>query len=351
MYKVKPTTPEERKIKKEKENLERKLLGPQKPSTKKQYLQKNVNLEELSNDPNTITYDHDIEKFKEHIIAILVVKGKVKQSTAIKLLDEEGLEYIRLAFTHWTMMEGQDYEQLEILGDKTVNKSITWYLYRRFPDVKVHPRGAFIISEAVKKMIDKGTFSDYCKILGLDKFIRYRTVQYDEKDPTNERVIKRRLQMNNSMREDVFEAFFAAIEDLIDGKVMLGCGYAVAYNILTSLLDTQKIELDLNKLVTFRHKLKEVFDYQRHIGNTYDFGGIEEEKIEGSDKPSYILSLKLNILNDPTSTPDNIKGQVNQIRTFKIRNVVKADVAKERLSEQALEWLKLNYGIEWKPKL
>ena len=72
---------------------------------------------------------HDIQnisEFKTFLIDLLINKGNVTKQTAEMIFDEKGLEFIKIAFTHPSMLEQDSYEYYELLGDVTLNKCITW---------------------------------------------------------------------------------------------------------------------------------------------------------------------------------------------------------------------------------
>ena len=69
-------------------------------------------------------------------------------------------------------------------------------------------------------------FSNFCKKLGLDKYIRWKQLSVIEKDEIKE------IILNDSFFEDVFEAFCGALEDLIDTKFIVNSGFSIIYNII-----------------------------------------------------------------------------------------------------------------------
>jgi hypothetical protein len=85
--------------------------------------------------------------------------------------------------------------------------------------------------------------------------------------------------MDLSMEEDAFEAFFAALEEVIDDKEgMVGVGYSVAYSVLASFYDQRNIPTSLNDLVDSKTQLKEIFDKRTRFGDRVRWDTDEKAK-------------------------------------------------------------------------
>ena len=110
---------------------------------------------------------------------------------------DEGLYH--LAFTHssYNGMAGtrhQDYERLEFLGDSIIGMVVSELCYIYHPEMA---QGELSVLKA--QFIRTQSEADYCKKLGLDKFIRVGvSFQGDISDSLN-------------ILEDVFESFVGAV--------------------------------------------------------------------------------------------------------------------------------------------
>ena len=71
------------------------------------------------------------EDFKNFLKSILII-SKIKKTYIDTIVDEYINEY-QIAFTHKDYDSINNYEFFELLGDGTCNKSISWYLSKRFP--------------------------------------------------------------------------------------------------------------------------------------------------------------------------------------------------------------------------
>lgn len=198
-----------------------------------------------------IYYGPRDESFRSLIVSLLK-RGKLKNDYILSITDERGMDMYSQVFTHNSVDRKKNYEYFEILGDSTINKGIVWYLYRKFPQLNC-PEGVKILSRLKISLVSKKSFSTFADKLG---FWGYISASEQE-----------RRDKKKSILEDVFEAFFAATEILIDTKIKLGAGYAICYNIITSLFDETEISLRYEDLFDAKTRLKEIFDHYRILGN------------------------------------------------------------------------------------
>lgn len=176
------------------------------------------------------------------------------------LLDKEGLQLYNTVFTHQTSDIKNNYEYLEFLGDTTLNKSIAWYLSRRFPILNCS-EGVKILTRLKINLISKRSFAEFAKQLYFWNFV-------------SADVDTRAMKMDKTL-EDVFEAFFGATELLIDKRIRQGAGYSACYSIIETLMDTRQISLKYEDLFDSKTRLKEIFD---HFGDR--LGKMEYETIK-----------------------------------------------------------------------
>lgn len=202
-------------------------------------------------------------EFREFIKNLLINRGNVRNEEVDKYLDEYGMSVFTVAFTHETVNLSnptENYEILEHLGDTTVDKATSWYLKSRFSSqiAKKGKEMVDILSKQRAILVSKTYMSRYSQRLGISDYIRYRPLRY--KDSIKE-FSEKTTEKNESMKEDVFEALFGAIEQVIDQKEeLVGVGYSVCYNIMRSIYDEEDISVEKKDLVDYRTQLKEIFD-------------------------------------------------------------------------------------------
>lgn len=161
------------------------------------------------------------------------------------LLDEE-YETFEAVFTHKSANLEKNYEFYEFIGDVTLNKSIAWYLMRRFPQLNC-PEGVKILTRLKINLVSKKSFSKFAENLHFWLFV-------------SASLEVRTLKMAKTL-EDVFEAFFGAFEMLIDKHWGEGLGYQFCYTLIGKLLDTTDISLKYEQLFDAKTRLKELVDY------------------------------------------------------------------------------------------
>lgn len=183
------------------------------------------------------------ESFKRLIKSVLE-KGKVPEKYIDALTNEKSLKLYAEAFTSKYVDYYNNYEVYEQLGDATASKFLVSYFYTRFPQL-VCDAGVKIVARLKINYGSKKTFSSIAKNLGFWDFI----------SETNQR----RFDDENSLLEDVFEAFIGITENLMD-EIKFGLGYVCVYNILKVIFDDIDISLDYEDLYDAKTILKETFD-------------------------------------------------------------------------------------------
>ena len=279
----------------------------------------------------------DSNKFKQFVFDLITKRGNINEQTAQQLLDERGMERIQIAFTHSTMIGETNYEFFEMLGDRSVNKAIIWYMHRRFPDISNNDNAPMYMTELKKRYENKRNFSIWAEKLGFTEYIRYTELVY-----LRGKNFLELARMNESMLEDCFEAFCGVLEDLIDGRIGLGVGYGIVYNIITSLLDEEYITTDLSKLVDVKTQLKELIESQE----IKKFGpSLKSETPNLNPEGGVAFQTKIKLSFDKSPCP-KYTGKLNlEFVSSKVYHK-KLD-AEIDASKQVLNWFNKECGITW----
>lgn len=281
---------------------------------------------------NSVEHTSDELAFKNFISSLMIKRGNINEETVLKLLDEQGLERVKMSFTHSSMVNEKNYEFFEMLGDRSVNKAIIWYMHRRFPEIENNEKAPMYMTELKKKYENKRTFGGWARKLGFEPFIRYRELSYVEGKNI------KKIRLNDSMLEDAFEAFSGVLEDLIDSRIGIGVGYGFVYNIITSLLDEEYVTTDLNKLVDVKTQIKELIEN----ATIKKFGAKAEYNTYQDANKKFITSLNLSFTSNPSE-----KYRGNLIQQFSSSPQFKKIDAENEASRITLEWLKKNMGLKW----
>jgi dsRNA-specific ribonuclease len=271
-------------------------------------------------------HDHDTKDYYNFIYTLLYNYGLMKEKDIEKVLDDEGMKIMRSAVTHWSLQEDLDYEVWETLGDTTLNKIMVWYMFRRFPTATSEE-----LTEAKKLNVSKGQFPIYAHTIHLPQYVRYRNIQYLH----GKNILT--ITLDRSIKEDTFEAFFGALEYLIDGKIMLGAGYAICYNIVSYILDQQQMTIQLSKIKDSITQLKEIFDNRKKLGDSFEYTFDYANRKE-------IVTLRFNKEN-PSPCVNHPKNP--HVVKLEVKDVQGEKDGQRKASEQALLFLKKYCSIDW----
>ena len=281
---------------------------------------------------NVLTWDaqvhnHDPKEYYKFIYNLLSSYGLLTEAEIEKIIDEDGMKIMTNAVTHWSLNEDEDYEVWETLGDSTLNKIMVWYMYRRFPHASSEE-----LTEAKKINVSKGQFPVYAQTLQLPQYVRYKNIQYQSGKNTLT------ISLDKSMKEDTFEAFFGALEFLIDSKIILGAGYLIVYNIVTHILDQQQMTVDLSKIKDSITQLKEIFDSRKKLGDSYIY---QFDYMTKKEKVTLMFNKELD---SPVTMKD---GKHPHIIKLEVPQVLNAKDGERKASEKALVFLKDYCNIDW----
>lgn len=280
-----------------------------------------------------IVHKPDINKFRQFIFNLITERGNINESAAQSLLDEKGLERFKMAFTHSSIVGETSYEFFEMLGDRSVNKAIIWYMHRRFPEIEKNEKAAMYMTQLKIKYENKRNFGAWARKLSFEEYIQYTELSYLEG-----KYIKR-VRVNDSMLEDAFESFCGVLEDLIDSRIGIGVGYGIVYNIVTSLLDEEYITTDLSKLVDPKTQIKELLEnpeIKKNFGSKYNYNTVQDESRK------FITTLYLHFDNSPC---DKYSGTINM--EFVSTPSFKKIDSENDVSGKVLKWLSDNCNLNW----
>lgn len=211
------------------------------------------------------------------------------------LLSEPGMLLFQKAFTHASIQQRDNYEVLEILGDKLVAATFVRYLYDRYPYIS----SSGIYTLLVTRYLDNAHFAKITTDLGFDQFIRIN------------------VKLTQKIKADVFEAFLGALS-LAGDLIAPGYGFILVDQFTKPLFDRMDIVIESGKteqLKAYTSRLNEYYMARK-------WGPIQYQ-----DKMAQGVWLTYVILND------NVIGSGT--------STVKQE-AKEAASKSALEYLERN---------
>ena len=213
-------------------------------------------------------FSYSSNEYKNYVITLLNKESNIDSVNIF--LKSSNLFYD--AITSPSFNDKNNYEALETLGDNTLNKIVFWYFSKRFPQLNCS-NGKELLLRVKTKNVMTESYVNMAQILGLHKFIK----------------IGSSGKIDLSVQEDVFEAFFGALELAIDKIYPFGTGYFIIYNIISKILDNKDISLKYENLVDSKTTLKEIFDPQ-NVKDMYGTFFYKTETVNGMAKKILILT-------------------------------------------------------------
>jgi dsRNA-specific ribonuclease len=301
------------------------------------------------------------KKFKKFLTKLLQ-RGNVKKEHIDLFLTKKSLAKFKIAFTHPSMKESEDYQIYEFSGDVIVNAFIANYVRYKFPKI-IHVKWFTRLKHNIQsdKMLAKIAMKE-----GLENFVRYgEEMEYLRVNPhldEKEEYMK--------MMEDVLESFFGCLSEVIQqsGK-LYGVAIEVCGVIMASFLDTLDISLkfeDVFDPVTILKELYEdkrlglgwpndqVYLFEKHEGDAplytaYVYGWPLKDRAAAFRKKHQVMGA-MRYRGDYEEI--NHKSMDNFIRQYDKNKVLLAvetaknkKEAKMKGAEKALHVLRTKYGI------
>jgi dsRNA-specific ribonuclease len=206
------------------------------------------------------------EPFKELISNIL---GDVPKKYKQTLLSDVSMSYFSTAFTHPNADSQNNYNFLKTLGHVSFQKNIVWYLSRKKVVVNDKTKLEKTITDykiRLIKSLGKIIFKNIFEFISIDKKYNIAgNIEYEEK-----------------VIQSVLEAFFGAVELILDRDFTIGLGNQIVYECINRLLD-EYVELEESIEKDPKTKLNEIF-----IGKKNTLGVPKYEEVDYKDGLYYI---------------------------------------------------------------
>ena len=189
-------------------------------------------------------FDQIYTKNLTFFIKNLLTKININKEVIDILTSKICIDEFKKAFTTIYYDNINNYEFYEILGDATINKCVTWYFQRRFPHLRT-AGGVKYLTRLKISVVSKDGFSSLAEKIGLSKYIRKSENEITE---------------YKKLLEDIFEAFMGCLEFLVDNYIEKHKGYSIVYSVIEYLLNSMDFNMDYEKLLDPKTRLKELFD-------------------------------------------------------------------------------------------
>lgn len=206
------------------------------------------------------------DPFKELINDIL---GDIPKKYKKTLLSDSSMAYFSTAFTHPNADSQNNYNFLKTLGHVSFQKNIVWYLSRKKMIVSDKTKLEKTITDykiRLVKSLGKIIFKNIFEFISIDKKYNIAgNIEYEEK-----------------ITQSVLEAFFGAVELILDRDFVIGTGNQIVYECITRLLD-EYVELEESIEKDPKTKLNEIF-----IGKKNTLGVPKYEEADFKDGIYYM---------------------------------------------------------------
>ena len=245
------------------------------------------------------------------------------------LISEEAMTIWIICFTDQSVDRnpGNNYQQLEILGDRQLESIFSSFVINLFPKISES-----LLTELKQTYLSKNKQKDVSNLLGLNKWIR---TNFDNTIHTS---------------EDLLEALFGALFKIGETYIGKGNGYALATNLVSNLYHDLEIDpnLILLKALTQVKEISEKLGWGQKQPQKFDadeFGVVQNIEDE-SDDYKWSLTLKLT---------KNARNFIEKILNKPILNggIIASKVSSNKESvvnmsyEEALKNLKDLYGVDY----
>lgn len=190
------------------------------------------------------------ESFKSLISNIL---GDIPSKYRKVLLSDSSMSYFSTAFTHPNADFHNNYNFLKALGHVSFQKNIVWYLSRKKIITNDKTKLEKTITEykiRLIKSLGKITVDNIFDFISVDK--KYKSNMQGNTE-AEEKIIQTTL-----------EAFFGAVELILDREFTIGTGNYIVYDCITKLFD-KYVELEENIEKDPKTKLNELFITHKNI--------------------------------------------------------------------------------------
>lgn len=194
-----------------------------------------------------------MDSFKRFITQIYKM-ADLKDEHIYLLTNRNEMKFYSLAFTHPSYNSEHNYQFLEFKGDPIVNYCLIRYISYRFPKIE----SINWLTKIFHKFESKKILSHIAEVNNFLPHIKYG--DQIKKIINNKNYKKTETYL--SMLEDVIEAFFSAIFEVLSKNFGKAVAMRICFIILKNLADKIEFKINHDDIFDPRTRLKELFDSQ-----------------------------------------------------------------------------------------
>jgi dsRNA-specific ribonuclease len=215
---------------------EQPILKPIAPITTATVVTKKVDIKPVI-EPSEQQWREGLKRYlRDDLLKILLPS----ESHRAQMVSDEAMKVWVPCFTHesYDPNPGHNYEELEFLGDHSMEFSFVKYLYKTIPNITRSE-----MSDLKSKYISKAFQGQVGWKLGLNKWVRIR------------------VENNIHVSEDLLEAFFGGLDTVGDMVFKFGAGAGLSYNMIVIMFKDITIDRKLGKKAKNpKTQVKELFE-------------------------------------------------------------------------------------------
>lgn len=194
-----------------------------------------------------------MDSFKKFMVDLYKI-ADLKDKHIYLLTNTNEMKFYRMAFTHPSFNPEINYQFLEFKGDPIVNYCLIRYISHRFPKIE----SINWLTKIFHKFESKRTLSQIAEANGFLPHILYGQ---QIKNILNHKNYEK-TETYLSMLEDVIEALFSAIFEVLSKNFNIATAMNICYIILSNLSDKIEFKIHHDDIFDPRTRLKELFDSQ-----------------------------------------------------------------------------------------
>jgi|LauGreDrversion4_2_1035121.scaffolds.fasta_scaffold01633_15 dsRNA-specific ribonuclease len=217
------------------------------------------------------------EEFKE-LINDLLNQCHIEEKYMKKLLTQKSLSYFSTVFTHESADSLNNYIFFKSLGHSTVEKCLVWYIFKHNDKIKSKITQQ-LVTDIKRNIMEKNKLSTVYGDKITSKFITI--LQKLKEDPTKK----------DKIIHEIVEAFYGAIELIIDNEYEIGTGFEVVGKCIENALS--EIDFEKEKEKDPKIVLNSIFNkYKSKIGS---IEYVSEKNKDNKNVTDTVLYQKLGI--------------------------------------------------------
>lgn len=255
-----------------------------------------------------------LRDFLREILKMIIPSSELIE----KMVSEESMKIWVNCFTHETYDPnvGKNYEELEMVGDHSMEYNFIMYLYKTIPGITRSE-----LSELKSNYISKPFQAKVAINLGLPKWVRMG------------------IGKDTHTFEDILESFFGGINLVGDMVFKFGAGTGLCYNMIVKIFENVQINMEFAEGKP-KTQIKETFE-KLHWGTA----------IANFDKPGKITTASISFTPEAMETLKSVGLQLKS-PVFAVATGTSKKVASDNAYKQALEVIR-QMGItdEWVQKM